>query len=250
MNLHRPVPLPLAATAPSDNNGAVCGESWRRDAAIVVGAGAVLYGSIATLPATLIGEAAAEHGVVEAATLVLFVAAALLATLAAWRRLWESGYLAAAIFAAAAMRELDFHKAFTSRSITRGVGIGFIVSPDVPWIEKVIVVLVGCALLGAVVVLCRREWPTFRIGLRARSRPVMLALMGLALVLLAGAVDDTYGRVKALGTAVGARWQLLEELLELQAAAIFVIALVPALLPSADAEEALEGSFVDVREQD
>ncbi|MGH7313939.1 MAG: hypothetical protein ACREJV_12265 [Candidatus Rokuibacteriota bacterium] len=188
--------------------------------------------TIATLPTALVREVAAEHGLVETATLVLFVAAAVLSALAARRRFWGSGYLAAAIFAAAAMRELDFHKQFTGRSITRGAGIGFIASPVVPLIEKVIVVLVGIALSAVVVVFFRREWARFRLGLGARARPVMLTLVGLAQLVVARVVDDTYARVKVLGMAVAARWQLLEELLELQAAAIFVIALLPALLAS------------------
>ena len=226
----------LAATA--RRRAAAWGGSWRRDATIVVGAGAVVYLTIATLPTALVGQAAAEHGVVETATAVLFATAVVLSALAARRRLWESGYLAAVMFTVAVMRELDFHKAFTSRSITRGVGIGFIASPVVPWIEKVLVVLVGTAVLAAVVVCFRREWPRFQLGLRARSRPVMLTLVGLALLVVAAVLDDTYGRVKALGPAVATRWQLLEEFLELQAAAIFVVALLPALLTSPSAEEA------------
>lgn len=203
---------------------------WAREAFIVVGVGAVLYTALAALPLEVVAWISAEHGVVEMATLVLLVVAGVLSVWAARHGTWDSGYLAGVIFAAAAMRELDFHNQFTSRSITRGAGVGFLASPVVPWVEKVIVVLLGMALLAVIIVLLAREWPKFRLGLRMRSRPVMLAVVGS--VLLAGAVvlDDTYAWVKQVDAARAARWRLLEELVEMQAAAIFVLALSPSLL--------------------
>lgn len=203
---------------------------WAREVSIVVGAGVVLYTALATLPLEVVARISAEHGVVETATLVLLVSAGVLSAWAARRGIWDSGYLAGVVFAAAAMRELDFHKQFTSRSITRGAGVGFVASPVVPWVEKVIVVLLGMALLTVIIVLLAREWPKFRLGLRMRSRPVMLVVVGLVLLTGAVVLDDTYAGVKQLGAELAARWQLLEELLEMQAAAIFVLALLPSLL--------------------
>lgn len=215
-------------------SGADAARPWTRDSSIVVLAGAVLYGALATLPTGIVGQVAAEHGPVETATLVLVLAAGLLSALAARRRMWGSGYLAATIFAAAAMRELDFHNQFTSRSVTRGAGIGFVASPAVPWVEKVVVVLLGMVLLTVLIVFVAREWSGFRLGLRARSRPVMLIVVGLVLLFVAQSLDDTHAMVKPLGVEMAERWRLLEELLELQAAAMFILALCR--LDSAHAE--------------
>lgn len=202
---------------------------WARDASIVVGSGAGLYAVLAAQPVEVAARISDEHGVLETTTLVLLVVAALLCALAARRAIWRSGYLAAVVIAVAAMREMDFHKEFTSRSITRGVGVGFLTSPTVPMAEKVIVTLLGIALVTVIIALLAREWARLRQGVRARSRPVMLVLVGLLLLCAAMVLDDTHASVKQFGAEHAARWQLLEELLEMQAAALFVLILLPVL---------------------
>lgn len=205
------------------------GSPWPKTPVMIITAGVLCYAAVLPMPTALVKSLAVEHGALEVATVGLLVLAAVLSALAAQRGLWQSGYLAAIIFAAGAAREFDFHDRFTSRGITRGMGIGFLSSAAVPWVEKLLVVLIVGTLTVVVARFLRREWAGLGGRLRARSSPVMHAVVGLALLGVAKVFDASYGWVKGLGLTISSRWQLLEELVELQAATLFVLALVPTL---------------------
>jgi hypothetical protein len=128
--------------------------------------------------------------------------------------------------AAAAARELDWHRRFTTVSIEKGFYLGFFVSRAVPWPEKLAVGAVLALLGAAVITLVLRERRTFVLSLRARHPAAVAALGGLAVLLLSQAFDKATGRAGRALPGLTLLWKALEETLELAGAGLCLLALL------------------------
>ena len=145
----------------------------------VLGVSLLLAFVFYALPSGLGFAIVREHGAIEVPTALAFAAAAGAAIWIALRDRWRSGYAAAVILAAAAARELDFHRRFTTISVERGFYLGYLfLSPrDAPWPEKLAIGVVLALLVAAVSTLVVRERRAFVAGLRARH-PSAVAVLG------------------------------------------------------------------------
>jgi hypothetical protein len=94
----------------------------------------------------------------------------------------RSTWCAMLLLGALSLRELDFHKRFTTISVTKSK---FYLSGEIPVMEKVVAIVTGLVLLGAVVYLVKRHARGFLIAIRsaeAYAIGVMLAALLLCIV--------------------------------------------------------------------
>lgn len=176
----------------------------------------LLIGFLMTAPPELADALVEENGLIESLSAMgWFVAAGFLLTTSALQR-WQRGFAGAFLLLAFGLRELDFHKRFTTMGIIK---IKFFLSGDVPITEKIIALLVlGFFLLMAWLFLRGRiGW--FVQRLKDRAGP---AVALAALVLLLGAskvLDRLPNAVREIGIPFpgGASEQLgiIEETVEL-----------------------------------
>jgi hypothetical protein len=194
--------------------------------AAVVGASLLLALAIYALPAHLAWEIVRENGLIEMATALAFAAAAGAAVWVTHRDRWWSGYAAAVVMAAAAARELDLHRRFTTVSVEKGTYLGFFASPIVPWPEKAVVGAVLSLLAAAAVTLVVRERWAFLHSLWARRPAAVATLGGLIALVAAQAFDKTPARMSRALPELALPWKLVEENLELAGAVLFLLALL------------------------
>jgi hypothetical protein len=194
----------------------------------VLGASLLLAFVFYLLPSGLGMAIVRENGVIEVPTALAFAAAAVAAIWVARRDRWPSGYAAAVILVAAAARELDFHRRFTTISIERGYYLGylFLTPRDAPWREKLGVGVVVAVLVAAVIALVVREGPAFIAGLRARRPTAVAVLGGLAALAVAQAFDKASRRLGLALPGLVLLWKAVEENLELASAVLFLLALL------------------------
>lgn len=124
------------------------------------------------------------------------------------------------------MREMDFHVHFTPISITKST---FYVSPEVPLLEKIVVVLLFLFLIWTGYVMVRRHADAFLRGLR-RGDAVAIAIAAAGLCAVASKSFDGIGRkLGEWGIAIAASSEIvaliLEEILELGIPLFIVIAI-------------------------
>lgn len=194
--------------------------------AAVLGASLLLALLIYALPSEIGSAIVRENGVIEAPTALAFASAAGLAIWVSLRDRWCSGYAVAAILAAAAAREMDFHRRFTTVSIEKGTYLGFFASRLVPWPEKLAVGAVLALLAAAAITLVVREHRAFFAGLRARRPAMVAALGGFVALAVAQAFDKASGRGGRALPGLALLWKSLEENLELAGAVLFLIAVL------------------------
>lgn len=194
--------------------------------AAVLGASLLLALLIYALPSGLGRAIVRENGLIEIPTMLAFAGAAGAAIWISLRDRWWSGYAAAAILAAAAAREMDFHRRFTTISIEKGTYLGFLASPVVPWPEKLAVGAVLALLVAAAITLVVREHRAFVAGLRARRPGGLAALAGFAALVVAQAFDKGSGREGRPLPGLTLLWKAIEENLELAGAVLFLLALL------------------------
>lgn len=178
------------------------------------------------LPVRL-GEAIVrEGGFIEASTALAFAGAAGAAIWIAVRDRSWSGWAAGLLLAAAAARELDFHRRFTTASIEKGTYLGFFRSPGVPWPEKLIVGAVLAVLAVAAIALIVRESRPFLGALRARRSAAVATLGGFAALVAAQGFDKASGRAGQVLGGLALLAKACEEHLELAGALLFLLAFV------------------------
>jgi hypothetical protein len=194
----------------------------------VLGASLLLAFVFYLLPPGLGMAIVRENGAIEVPTALAFAAAAGAAIWVARRDRWPSGYAAAVILIAAAARELDFHRRFTTISTERGYYLGylFLTPRDAPWPEKLSVGVVVAVLVAAIITLVVREGPAFIAGLRARRSTAVAVLGGLAALVVAQAFDKASRRLGLALPGLVLLWKALEENLELAGAVLFLLALL------------------------
>jgi hypothetical protein len=165
----------------------------------------------------------AENGPIEAMTIMLHLACAALALVLFWRHGGLFGLIGfgALLFA---LREIDFHKRFTTFDVSR---FEQYTSPLVPWDEKVTVVAALLAMAILAVWFAVHAW---RILPRLRGTPVMTGLIALAVFLpFLKLLDSLPRNMRELGFPLDATTRLgalaLEEISEL-ALPVMIILLV------------------------
>jgi hypothetical protein len=108
------------------------------------------------LPESVVKFLNSEIGPFEQASVAFLAAAALLA-FACWLRYQATPWLASGIvFVYAVLRELDFQKIFTYRSV---MSLGYFTRPIAPLPEKLLVLLLMLPCLAAIVFLVRKLLP-------------------------------------------------------------------------------------------
>jgi hypothetical protein len=194
----------------------------------VVGASLLLAFVFYALPSGVGLAIVRENGAIEVPTALAFAAAAVAAIRIAFRDRWPSGYAAAVILAAAAARELDFHRRLTTISVERGFYLGylFLTPQDAPWPEKLAVGVVLAVLVAAVITLVVREGRAFVAGLRARRPTAVAVLGGVAALVVAQVFDKGSRRLGLALPGLVLLWKAMEENLELASAVLFLLALL------------------------
>lgn len=114
------------------------------------------------------------------------------------------------------MRELDFHNAFTTMSMTKS---SFYVSAEVPMVEKLFVICIVLAVVAGGTLLAVRHWRDFIDGL-LNVDATAVAVAGAAACAVGAKTLDGLGRKLAdIGVRIGADTQIaafaFEEILEL-----------------------------------
>jgi hypothetical protein len=193
---------------------------------------AVLVASLAlsllvwALPVELALAIVSEGGLIEAPTALAFAGAAGTALWIALRDRWASGWATAVVLAAAAARELDFHRRFTTQSIEKGTYVGYLLSPAVPGPEKLVVGLVLAVIAAAALALIVREWRPFVAALRARRSAAVAALGGIVALVGAQGFDKLTGRAGRVIPGLPLLAKAVEEHLELAGALLFLLAVL------------------------
>jgi hypothetical protein len=194
--------------------------------AAVLGASLLLALLCYALPGELGLAIVREGGFIEAPTALAFAGAAGVAIWVSVRDRWRSGWAVGLLLAAAAARELDFHRRFTTVSIEKGTYLGFFGAREVPWGEKLVVGALLAMLGAAALALVVREHRPFLTALRARRTAAVAALGGFVALAAAQSFDKASGRVGRALPGVVLLAKCFEEHLELAGAALFLLALL------------------------
>lgn len=178
------------------------------------------------LPRHIPRAAQIENGPIENATVVLYVAGAVLAWVFGKRKIWRKGYTGGAMLLLFALRELDFHTRFTAKSLSQW---DFLISSRAAPSEKVI----GLAVYFIVAVLLARLLVDSRLllnAVRSRRPYAISTLSGIFLIPVSKLLDSTAKFLRKKGMEVNddvfLTWQLLEEAFELAIPLLFLIALL------------------------
>lgn len=182
----------------------------------------VLFGVFMALPRATTDALITEGGPVETVTVVLYFAAAALTLLRLGGRADRLHLLSVFFLVLFALREMDFHDRFTSRGITM---LRFYTSPEVPLLEKLVVVLVLAVIGGALLLLGRDVLSRLRTG----WRPPLPVVAALALIPISIAFDRlvrmlVYDAGLPAGGTLAFSAFVFEETSELAIPALFLLA--------------------------
>jgi hypothetical protein len=151
------------------------------------------------LPRDTAKRLAEEGGIFETAS-ALFLGAALLLILLQLARAFSTLRLAgAAMLLWAVLRELDFQKRFTYRSVE---SLGYYTRPHAPWTQKLLVLLILAPFVAAGLLLVRELCRRFLPACRGRLSWVCHVVAAVVLVLFASVSEKVF------------RLQAAEEILE------------------------------------
>ncbi len=171
-----------------------------------------------------------EWGPMENASLVaLFAGVALLLMFV--KRGVRTMLLSALFLATIAVREMDGHTAFTTGGIER---TEYYVDPNVPILEKAIVLLFFVVMGYAFIVYLKDNWDRFCRGLAERhgtSWAIIIAIACFILGKLADSANRLLGRIGLSFTGDDLMKRALEESIELAGAFAFLLAVIFAVLP-------------------
>lgn len=122
------------------------------------------------------------------------------------------------------LRELDFHKRFTTMGILK---IKFFISTEVPFIEKLIGFLIVLLLLHATITMYKKHFRQFIEGLKNHSTIHFGILIALLLLGVSKTLDGISRKLGSIGKEIGIQvYQHLaafEEVLELGIPIILII---------------------------
>ncbi len=125
------------------------------------------------------------------------------------------------------LREFDFHSRFTTMGITK---TKFYVSPEVPFIEKIIGVVVTLLFFYTVLYLVRRHFRDFFTGLVNKKSWAIGILLGTILMIGSKFVDNQADFVELMLAMVGIEWNPIsvnvEEVMELNIPIMFLCAIL------------------------
>lgn len=168
-------------------------------------------------------DLAHEGGAIETLTAILFAGAGAFGLFTAWRTKQPGWSLFALFMVAAALREVDAHKAWTTMSIFKS---RFYVSADVPVFEKICGALVIFALLYGAWRAARKLVPSLQAAITGVPH-VLLIYTALAWLAVAKFLDAFFRLLPMLESHRTRIEHLLfftEESLEMGAALLFVLA--------------------------
>ena len=195
-------------------------------ALVVLLSGVLTVFVLLQLPRHIAQAAQYENGPIENATVLLYVAGAVLAWVFGKRELWSKGYTGGFVLLLLALRELDFHTRFTSRSLSQW---NFLISAHVPPSEKVIGLAAYVIVAVPLVRLVAGSRPLFS-AVRNRRPYAISAFSGIILVPVSMLFDLTARILRERGMEIDddvyLTCQLLEETLELAIPLLFMIALL------------------------
>ena len=135
-----------------------------------------------------------EHGPVESASVLLYLAGAVL--LVTSRRIERTfGYWTASILIVCAARELDFHKAFTSDGITK---TRYYLDGSIPAAERIVAGVVMVALALWMVRYAARYWSPFVASLRSGETFAWAALVALVLAPVSKLLDGAHRHIRGI----------------------------------------------------
>ena len=127
-----------------------------------------------------------EGGMVEAATVAFYIAAAAAAGWQAARLRWTDGTLIGILLASFAMRELDFHTRFTSMGVLKS---RYYLDSTIPAIQKVFAALVLLGLLTLAVSVFVRNRRSFMRAIRSGYAPAWAVAVGVLCLPASKAID-------------------------------------------------------------
>jgi hypothetical protein len=179
------------------------------------------------LSPTVLAPLIAENGIIERLTVVAYLVCIVVVLAGATRRPLRESLILSAPLALFAMRELDFQSRFTTMGMLK---TKFYVSPDVPLLEKLVVIVCLVAIIWGAVQLVKLYARRFFDAALA-FHPGAICI-GLAVLLFAVSTTvDGIGR-KAMGFGIEvdqytiAFFQTLEEVSELGAPLFLILAAV------------------------
>ena len=124
------------------------------------------------------------------------------------------------------LRELDFHSRFTTMGITK---TKFYVSPEVPFGEKLIGVVVSLLFLFTVLYLVKRHFRDFITGLVNKESWSIGIFLGTALMVVSKIADSQADLIELVCGLMGIDWNpmsvTVEEMLELNIPIMFLLAI-------------------------
>ncbi|MFN2355854.1 MAG: hypothetical protein ABR512_15205 [Desulfopila sp.] len=187
----------------------------------------VLVVGIALLPGSLPYEAVRENGPIEIISAVLYFLFILLIVY-----FNATGFLSTSIVPGVfalllALRELDFHARFTTMGMFK---IKFYLSPEVPFEEKIIVVLFNIAVISYGIAYLKKVTPGFLRALSARKIYAFSIICGLVCMVVSKLLDGNSEVFEfLLGMEegdLGFYCVILEECLEMFIPIFFIRALI------------------------
>jgi len=136
------------------------------------------------LPSELVKFFNAEVGPFEQYSVAFLAAAALLALASWWHSRSTSWLAGGVVLIYATLREFDFQKMFTHRSV---MSLGYFTRPKAPLPEKLLVILAIAPCLIAIAYLLRRAWASFcDSSFKLPGRAVVAHAMSFWIVVLFG----------------------------------------------------------------
>lgn len=150
----------------------------------------VLFLIICLLPVDIMEEIVEEFGVVENITVVGYFVAATLLLLDGWREHNKQGIVAAVVVFMLGLRELDFHEKFTTMGMFKS---RFYLSPEVPIVEKCIVLLITLILFWGLAVFLKKNIGTFMTSWRQKHPWAVAISMAIVSIILSKTLDSNSG---------------------------------------------------------
>ena len=158
-----------------------------------------------------------ENGIVEALSAVGYL---ITAALLFWQTMFHRNRWSLAVATLClGLRELDFHKRFTTTSMFK---TRFYTEANVPGIEKVIGILCILALLALIYFLLKEHFSRFREGLRSGSGAPWTLFAAASMLICAKSLEGLGRKLKPLGIEItqagGQLSHSIEEVFEMSAA--------------------------------
>lgn len=137
------------------------------------------------------------------------------------------GWYVFAILLIFGLRELDFHSRFTTMGIFKS---RFYISPEVPYVEKVVGAAVLLTLIGAMIALVRRHFRSFLKGVRTLAPAATSLLLAIFLLFFTKSIDGLPRKLADIGIsstkALERLFTSMEEVLEMGIPMLMLLAIL------------------------